>query len=108
MIALELTTFERLTLGNWVAQQKGDLRQIRQWIQVLDVLELSEAEKNAVGYVQHPNGQAVWKETERTFEIALEYALFALLQPALKAPWPANRLILAMLDKIEAARGSSS
>jgi len=72
MITLQLTTFERLTLGNWVAQQTGDVRQIRQWIRVLDVLELSEAEKRAVTFVQHPDGRAVWADTERMWEIALE------------------------------------
>ena len=102
MINLQLTTFERLTLVGWVAQQKGDLRAIRQWIQVLDVLELSEAEKAEVEFVQHPDGRAVWKESEQTFELELEDAQFALLQQALKAEWPANRLILQMLDKLEA------
>ena len=102
MINLQLTTFERLTLVGWVAQQKGDLRAIRQWIQVLDVLELSEAEKAEVGFVLHPDGRAMWEEPERTFELELEDAQFALLQQALKAEWPANRLILQMLDKLEA------
>ena len=103
MINLQLTTFERLMLVGWVAQQRVQgLLLIRQWIQVLDVLELSEAEKAEVGFVLHPDGRAVWKEPERTFEIGLEDAQFALLQQALKAEWPANRLILQMLDKLEA------
>ena len=103
MINLQLTTFERLMLVGWVGQQRVQgLLLIRQWIQVLDVLELSEAEKHAVGYVLHPSGQAVWNEAQRTFELELEDAQFALLQQALKAEWPANRLILQMLDKLEA------
>ena len=102
MINLQLTTFERLMLVGWVGQQRVQgLLLIRQWIQVLDVLELSEAEKTAVGFVQHPDGRALWKEEGRTFELELEDAQFALLQQALKAEWPANRLILQMLDKLE-------
>jgi len=103
MKALDLTTFERMTLAQWVNQQKGDLRKIRQLIKLLDKLELSEEEKRAVGWVQVDN-QMMWKAKDRVFDLEFEDAEFDLLLPALKAEWPADRVVLAMLEKLEEAK----
>ena len=102
MKQLDLTTFERMTLAQWVNQQKGDLRKIRQLIKLLDKLELSEQEKRAVGWVQVEN-QMMWKDKERTFDLEFEDDQFDLLLPALEGKWPADRVVLAMLEKLEEA-----
>ena len=101
MKKLELTTFERMALAQWVNQQKGDLRTIRSLIRLLDKLELSDDEERAVGFVQ-VDDRLMWTDQDRTFPLQLEDAEFDLLAPALEAEWQADRLILAMLEKIAA------
>jgi len=102
MKALALNTFERMTLAQWVNQQKGDLRKIRQLIKLLDKLELSEKEKREVGCVQIEN-QMMWKDKDRIFGLEFEDTEFDLLLPALEGKWPADRVVLAMLEKLEEA-----
>lgn len=101
---LELTTFERVSLAQWIGQQTGDLRRIRYLIRVLDKLELSDEEKRAVGWVQVEK-QLMWKDKDRSFQLEFEDAEFELLSPALEGQWPADRFILGMLEKIEEAKG---
>lgn len=108
MKTLHLTTWERTSLAGFIAQQRGDLAQLRRFMRLLDILELDDEDRAAVGWKETENGQAAWVEAEHEFELEFEDADFDLLaKTALPFNgWPANRLVVTMLDKIEAAKTS--
>lgn len=115
---LQLTTWERTQLINLVATQEGNVVQLRQWFQILDVLELSEDEKELVGWQRwqddgicpHCKGSLpgrgqqrfMWRDSAHLFDLEFEDADFIILsQAAMTFPrWPANRLCLELLDKV--------
>ena len=102
MKTLSLTVFERLQLAGWLNQQRGDMRFLRRAMRLLDQLELTDEEKQGVGFVDVGGGVFRWDESEQEFTINVADDEFALLRSALKwQEWPVNPLILAMLDKIE-------
>lgn len=110
MKTLSLTVWERLQLAGVLGEQRGNLAQIRRYLRVLDAVELSEAERLEIGLqIVQQDGQPPqfrWREDAGEFNIELEDADFDILAEATHSydQWPANRLIVTMLDKIEAAR----
>lgn len=99
---LDLTAFERVQLVSWLGRQQGDVGYIRCAIALIDRLELSDEEKELAGWRQ--DGDVIqFKNSEVTFELELGKSELLLLKLALQQKWPINRLILAMLEKLEAA-----
>ena len=97
---IQLITFERLSLKNWLERQEGNIGFIRQAVPLAEKLDLSKDEKALVKFVQIGD-KMTWADTEHLFEFELNDAELALIKPALSAEWPATRPILAMLEKLE-------
>lgn len=102
MYTLILTTFERMQLLAWLNRQSGDIGYIRRALDLVNKLELNPEEKALVGWREEA-GQLQWHDASREFQISMTEAELRILQPALQAQWPVNKLILAMLDKLELA-----
>lgn len=104
MKALDLTTFERKALVNWVNQQKGNLSRQRRLLQLLDTLELTEQEEEEVGLRQNGR-QQTWQDTTLEFPLTFDSAQFKILKEAIVWDnWVFNPFILTMLEKIEQAK----
>jgi len=103
MKQLSLTTWERAQLIALVNQQSGDLTKLRRWLRVLDVVDLSEDEKEAVGWEDLADGRSKWEDGDRLWELHFEDADFALLATtAIEYPrWPVLSKIVDMLDTLE-------
>jgi len=106
MIELELTTWERVQLYAVLGAQRGDVALIRRLIKVLDMLELTDDEKEAVGYEDISAGAAKWEKRDHIFIIMLEKEQFNLLVEIAKdfKDWPASRFVVDLFDKLEAAK----
>jgi len=113
MKTLRLTVWERLQLANVLNEQRGNLAQIRRYLRVLDAVELNEKERLKIDLqVVQRDGrppQFQWREDADKFDIELEDADFDILAEVVRSyvQWPANRLIVTMLDKIEAAAAAT-
>jgi hypothetical protein len=69
----ELTTWERERLMRLLAGvRNASLATVRKGMKAWDALELSDEEKEEVGYQQHPQGGARWQDTEREFEVEIK------------------------------------
>lgn len=102
MTMLSLTTFERMHLLAWLNRQTGDVGYIRNALNLVKKLELSPEEKQHVGWSEEA-GQVQWRDELWQFQVEVSEIELRVLQPALQARWPVNKLILAMLDKLELA-----
>lgn len=80
---LDLTTWERTKMAGLIKSINMPNSEIRMscnigtlhcLLRVLDVLELSEEEKNLVGWIPRPNGQFVWTNAQHTFNLTFEHA----------------------------------
>jgi hypothetical protein len=68
---MELTTWQRTMLEQAVGSVQGNVATVRTASQILDVLEMTDEEKEAVGLTDHPDGYKVWTDTEKTWDIEL-------------------------------------
>lgn len=74
MMSLTLDTSQRVRLTGLVGSMKGGTaRLMRKAIKVLDVLELSEEEKERIGYREVGPGRVAWDSSE-TYDLNLEEA----------------------------------
>jgi hypothetical protein len=113
MRKLELTTWERVNLAGIISQQRGNLAQVRRFLRLLDELELTEEEKEFVGWnlrvvvdegdnrVELP--QWARDKANHLFEVVLEDADFDLLRKTALGfdKWTINQPTLVMLEKLE-------
>jgi len=102
---LELTTFERVALGQWLGggTPKGDLNFIRVALAILEKLELSEDEKDMVGYTREGNN-IQWRENQIS-ELNFSPQEMSILRTAVTwQGWPVTRQHQAMLEKLEAIK----
>jgi hypothetical protein len=104
MKTLNLNIWERVQLTTLMAQQRGNPQQYRKSIRVLDVVELNEDEREAVGYeatVTDGRLDFDWKH-ERDFELSFEDADWDTLLAAVTSfsGWPTDRRVGALLDKL--------
>lgn len=107
MKTLTLNIWERVQLTSLTAQQRGNPQQYRKSIRVLDVVELSEDEREAVGYKETVTGGRLdfnW-EREQDFELSFEDADYKTLVTAATSftGWPADRRVGTLLDKLGVA-----
>jgi hypothetical protein len=108
---IELTTWERIQLLRLTYGQTGkNAGELRQFIRIMNVLELSDEEKRWIGFREMTDGGTEWDDTEREFELEFEREDFALLKARVDSftEWPVvgAQLIVNMLDKLkEAAKG---
>lgn len=99
---MKLTVFERIKLLGWLGSQKGTYQQIKDAMPVLEKLELSEEEREQVGFSSDGTSLS-WKDIEREFELDFSHKDIQVLADALKAEWDYSIAIGKMLEKIAKA-----
>lgn len=101
MRKLNLTTWERLQLIKSIPQTVPTA-ELNKHVSLVELLSLSEEENALVGLTMLSNGSAVWKDTEREFEILLEDAEYDLINKLVIArqDWIVTRLSLVLIEKV--------
>jgi len=104
MPKVELTTWDRLRLIGIVEQLRGNVGLIRRAGRVLDILALTDEEKEEVGL--HQEGPVTtWKDRDRTFQLEMADDELALLKQALPSydGWRATELSLvdALFERLK-------
>lgn len=103
---LDLTTFDRVALGQWLGggAPKGNLEFIRRALGILEKLELSQEEQKLVGYTRV--GTSIhWEDAEKTFQIEFNVHEMAILKTATTwEGWPVTEQHLKLLEKLEAVK----
>ena len=102
---LQLTTWQRIVLYQIVGQLRGPVSLVRTASKLLDVLEMSEADRTEVGYRELPNGAATWRDPERRLEIEnADREAAALLRRTVEQhqEWPAGqaRQVLDLAEQL--------
>lgn len=104
---LELNTWERTVLKNVIGVNGGNmpLRAVMEGLEVLEVLELTQAEKEIVGY-KETGQQAEWLDMAHVWELELseDHARF-IITVALNdnaRGWPLDAMTIALRSKLEA------
>lgn len=120
MKTLELTTWERVQLASYITRPdaRANYAHLLKVIKLLDILELSAAEKAEVGWTDEasfiicpqckvsiqtsPDEASRWDNAEMTWELEFEDADYKLLSSAPSFKWAASaaRLLAPMLKKL--------
>lgn len=101
---LNLTTFERENLRQWMGSPNHrvvGLTAQHIGLAVLTKLELTDEEKESVGWKDLSDTQATWEAADDTFEIEFTKAELRALKPALQVAWPISVFYEQMLEKLE-------
>jgi len=104
---MELNTWQRFMLSQIVGGLRGDIQTVRTGLKLLEILELSDSEKQQVGFVEDKTG-AHWEDTEYRFELEIkDENLVAFLRT--KATefqgWPVNKNSLDLFDQLGVTEG---
>ena len=89
---LALSTWQRIMLWQMVGGLRGDVALMRRALPVLEILELSEADQEAVGLVRMADGQVRWADEARIWELEVDQpaAMFLMEQVGAFRDWPAG------------------
>ena len=89
---LNLTTWQRVMLRDVVGLTRGNVRTVRDALRALEVLDLDEAERAAVGYRDLGGGRAEWDaESDEKFVLVVpDDGALAVMRQAARAyeSWP--------------------
>lgn len=101
-MTLNLNTWQRMTLLTMVNNVKGDLRTVRKALKAIDVLEMSDADREVVGLTEHPNGAVTWTEAAHRFELELDdnTAAFLRQQVEAKTDWPVSADVIDLCEQL--------
>ena len=111
MKEVKLDMYNRLTIVNSLSTEKGDVGKLRKIMKILDAIEPSAEEKEAMGMKQVPNGGVQW-DPEKGIElvsIKIDSGDFEIMLSILNAKndWPADRRIVDMFNRLDAAESVS-
>lgn len=104
---LNLNTWQRVQLELLVGAVKGAASTVRKAVKLLDVLEMSDAEKEEVGF-RAVNGGFVWDKPDHLFEIEIRDGNLETFMRELvkqKEDWPANRNAISLFDQLGIEEG---
>lgn len=106
-MTLNLNTWQRVTLLAVVNNVKGDLRTVRKALRAIDVLEMSDADREVVGLVEHPNGAVTWTEAAHRFGLEVDdnTAAFLRQQVEAKTDWPVNGDVVDLCEQLGVKEG---
>lgn len=106
-MTLNLTTWQRMTLLTMVNNVKGDLRTVRRALRAIDALEMSDAEREAVGLTEHPNGAVTWTDAAHRFELEVpdDVAAFLREQVEAKSDWPVSGDVVDLCEQLGIPEG---
>jgi len=99
---LKLTTWQRIQLESVVGAQKGPVATVRKAIKLLDIVELTDAEKAAIGFKVN-DLRFTWKDKDKTWDIDIQDKNLEmyLLQVCLAWEyWPINTEVLDLFEKL--------
>ncbi|KKN98633.1 hypothetical protein LCGC14_0147450 [marine sediment metagenome] len=102
-ITLNLTVAERILLSRAFNELKGSLILLRQGGSILDILQLTDDEKDGVMYEELPNGQARWKDN-LSVDLKFNPTEFEFFKNIIgnKQDWPMQALeVLEKIDNVE-------
>lgn len=89
---LELSTWGRVMLISAIGQLRGNIMLVRKSMKILDTLELSDQEKEEVGFKTTPAG-AFWQDAGHLFPLEFSEDDLELMKRAAKEyqEWPAGQ-----------------
>ena len=101
---LNITTWQRFLLLQIVGNAKGNILRVRKAMKALDVLEMTDAEKKQVGYVEHPGG-ATWQDAEHRGQLEIkdkEAAHLVKVEAEQYDNWPAaqGELVIDLVEQL--------
>ena len=99
---IKLTTWERVQLIQLVGGARGNVVQVRLGLKALDILELDEAEKQRVGWMDVSATQSQWQDTELEWDLKFDDDTWAFIQALAKRrqDWPISSLVVQLLEKL--------
>lgn len=112
MIKLQLNTWERMQLLRCIPRD-APLTEIPQLLRLIDILTLTDAEKEAVEFLveefstpQGPTTRETWKSNEREFELGFETADFEKLMQLIeqRKSWLIIEATLSLHEKLKKAK----
>lgn len=101
MYKIELTTWERVSLFNLLESQEGDLRTLKKMFALADIMELSEEEREKIGY-ESDGRVSKWEDDSKVWNIELKGPEAKLLaKVALSFKQWRGRAAIPLLEKME-------
>lgn len=91
---LNLTTWQRIMCVQALNAQAGHISLIRKALRLLEILELSQDDRETVGLRELATGGFSWRDTERRFELEIaDRELAAFLKRAVSSyqNWPVEQ-----------------
>ncbi len=98
-----LTTWQRLTLLQMMNGMQGDLRTVRKALKLIDVLELTPEEQEAIGLQAAPDGTIRWTDNGQRFEMEIadgNLVAFLKEQVEAKRDWPAVADVVDLAEQL--------
>ena len=99
---LKLNPWQRIQLEMLVGNVKGAAAEVRKAVKLLDVLEMTDAERAEIGF-RTEGGMILWDKQEHAFEIEIKDGNLAAFLTNLvkqKTDWPANRHVIDLFDQM--------
>ncbi len=99
---LNLTTWQRMTLLQMANGIRGDLRTVRKALKAIDVLEMSDADREVVGLTEHPSGAVTWTDAAHRFELEVDDNTAAFLRQQVEArtDWPVSADVVDLCEQL--------
>lgn len=99
---IKLTTWERIQLIQLVGVSRGTVAQVKLGLKALEILELSEAEKEQVGWMDVSATQAQWQDTEFEWDLEFGDDTWTFIQALAKRyqDWSISSLVFQLLEKL--------
>lgn len=100
---LNLTTWQRLTLLQMMNGVQGDLRTVNKALKLIDLLELTPEEQEAIGLQATPDGTIRWADNGQRFELEVKdgnLAAFLKEQVEAKQDWPAVADVVDLAEQL--------
>ena len=99
---LKLNPWQRIQLEMLVGNVKGAAAEVRKAVKLLDVLEMTDAERAEIGF-RAEGSMILWDKQEHAFEIEIKdgnLAAFLTNLAKQKTDWPANRHAIDLFDQM--------
>lgn len=102
MKTLEATTWERLKLLAVVGSLQGNVATIRLAFKMMDKIVLSDEERKEVEWIELPEGNVQWKDSQRLWKLEFDDGEWGLVVQAARnfQGWTPSQLDLNFLNKI--------
>lgn len=103
-LKLRLNVWQRVTLVDFIGGIRGYARDVRKAFKLLDILELTDAEKKAVGFRTPAPRVSVWDDHDVVYEIEIKdknLASFLKKKAAAFEGWPVSEHVLGLFEQLD-------